>query len=101
MKTNLYVMPTTSKPYKIQTSGKITEIVFSCQELEGYINGQYVKLIGKNIGQHSIKFNNDNVVLDLTLSSPDLAETGYLIVYKEFVEKECKKSKVSDDLEGE
>jgi len=94
----LYVMPTTGKPYQVVDAGKIKKIVFSSEVLEGDINGQYVKLIGKQIGQHTIEFDNDNVVINLTMSSPTTPTTGYIIVYKEYEEK-YQKSNLTDDLE--
>lgn len=94
----LYVMPSVGKPYQVIDSGKIKKIVFSSEVLEGNINGQDIKLIGKQIGQHTIEFDNDNVTINLTMSSPTTVTTGYIIVYKEYEEK-YQNSNLTDDLE--
>lgn len=86
------------KFFHIQEFGKITKIVFSTDILEGNINGQVIRLVGKNIGQHTIEFDDDNVVLDLTIVGTIADSTGYVIVYKEYEEK-YQKSNVQDDLE--
>lgn len=96
----LYVMPSVGKPYTVKESGRIRKIVFSSEVLEGNINGKDLKIIGKGEGQHIIEFDNDNVVIDLTMSSPSTNATGYLIVYKEYEERNNQKSNFDDDLEG-
>ena len=95
----LHFMPSPGKPFTVSDSGRIKKIVFSTEVLEGNLNGQDIKLIGKYIGQHIIEFDNDNVVIDLTMSSPTTPTTGYIIVYKEYEEK-YQKSNLTDDLEG-
>jgi len=95
----LYFMPLPGKAFNVSDSGKIKKIVFSSEVIEGNLNGQNIKLIGKYIGQHTIEFDNDNVVIDLTMTSPTTPTTGYLIIYKEYEEK-YQKSNLTDDLEG-
>jgi len=87
------------KSFQVKEFGKITKIVFSTGLIYGNINGQNIRLTGKNIGQHTIEFDDDNVILDLTIVGTIADSTGYLIVYKEYKEK-YQKSNVQDDLEG-
>ena len=87
------------KSFQIKEFGKITKIVFSTDLIYGNINGQNIRLAGKNIGQHTIEFDDDNVILDLTIVGTIVDSTGYLIVYKEYKEK-YQKSNTQDDLEG-
>jgi len=99
IKTFLYIQPVYKNPYSFSESGRIKKIVFSAENLKGKINGQNVEFNQKMFGQHIIEFDDDNVVLDLTISSPISQITGYVIVYKKYEEK-YQKSNLTDDLEG-
>lgn len=99
--TEIYVQEST-KGKSFVTEGKITEIAFSAQKLEGKINNQEVFFSNKDKGQHIIKFGGDNIVVDLSISSHAIdAVFGYVIVYKEIeVDENESFGIVSDDLEG-
>jgi len=86
--------------FSFKESGKIVKIAFSAALLTGTINNAEVSFKHKSNAQHIIEFDDDNIVLDLTIYSTTEDQTpGYVIVYKEHIDK-YQKSDMQDDLEG-